>query len=92
MADKKQTAASYRFVGDHPDVLANGRPVEPGEFVNLTDEDVRDPYNETLIHDGRLIGANPSAEHQVSLAKSRVTRRLNGETAEEETPDESKEG
>jgi hypothetical protein len=43
MAERKvnQVADStqqYRFVGSHADTLANGRPVEPGEFVELTDE------------------------------------------------------
>jgi RNA 3'-terminal phosphate cyclase len=69
MAERKvnQVADStqqYRFVGSHADTLANGRPVEPGEFVELTDEDLKEPQNATLLDDGLLMligeqGAQP---------------------------------
>lgn len=66
----------YRFVGDHADQLANGRPVEPGEFVELTDDDIRESYNEMLVADGNLIGVESDAEHQANLAERRVDRRV----------------
>lgn len=65
----------YRFVGSHAETLANGRPVEPGEFVDLTDEDVREAHNEMLIADGNLIGIEDPAEHQAKLASNRVKSR-----------------
>jgi hypothetical protein len=43
----------FRYVGDRADVLANGRPVEPGEFVKLSDEDESD--NQELIDTGKLL-------------------------------------
>lgn len=43
----------HRFVGDHPDILANGRPVEPGEFVELSDEDLS--ANQGLVDEGKLL-------------------------------------
>lgn len=69
----------YRYVGDHADQLGSGRPVEPGEFIELTEEDLRDATNESLAHDGKIIGVNEEGEHQISLAKSRTTRRINKE-------------
>lgn len=69
----------YRFVGEHADNLASGRPIEPGEFVDLTDDDVRDPFNEAMIADGLLIGTGPSATHQVKLAESRIARRTSAD-------------
>lgn len=66
----------YRFVGSHADMLANGRPVEPGEFVDLTDDEVREDHNEMLIADGNLIGTDEASEHQANLADRRVDRRL----------------
>lgn len=47
--------ATHRFVGDHPDVLADGRPVAPGEFVELTDEDMQDPHNADKIEQGLFL-------------------------------------
>lgn len=73
----------YRFVGDHAEILANGRPVEPGGFIDLTEEEVRDPFYEGLIHDGVLIGTDEAAEHEVALATRRVERRINNEDGEE---------
>jgi hypothetical protein len=42
----------FRYVGSHADTLANGRPVEPGEFVKLSDEEAE--ANQGLIDDGHL--------------------------------------
>lgn len=73
MAQEK--TRQYRFVGSHADVLPNGRPIGPGEYVDLTDEEVRDPYYEMLLADGNLIGTEEQAEHEQSLAERRVARR-----------------
>jgi len=45
----------YRFIGSHPESLASGRPIEPGEFVDLEDDDLEDPHNKMLLDDGHLI-------------------------------------
>lgn len=76
------TTLQYRFVGSHADTLHNGRPVEPGEFVELTEDDLRDPYIEMLAHDENLIGTDEAGEHQVKLAVNRVERRINNEGEE----------
>lgn len=85
MAEKPK---QYRFVGSHADMLASGRPVEPGEFVDLTDEEVRETHNEMLIADGNLIGVGDDAEHQQKLATTRVKRRS---TVDDEATDETEE-
>lgn len=43
----------FRYVGDRADVLANGRPVEPGEFVSLSEKDEAD--NQELLDQGKLL-------------------------------------
>lgn len=45
----------YKWVGDHPQDLASGLMLAPGETAELSDDDVRDPHNVTLIDDGVLI-------------------------------------
>lgn len=50
MAEKE-----YRYIGSHADMLANGRPVEPGEYVDLTDEDLQENHNKMLLDDGKLL-------------------------------------
>lgn len=50
---------NYRFVGDHADSLANGRPVAPGEYVKLSKEEINDHHNAQLIEDGKLIEVTP---------------------------------
>jgi hypothetical protein len=65
--------ATYRFIGDSPEILANGRPVEPGEMLdNLSDEDIAQGYNTLLIYDGKIIGTNAAGEQQVQAAKQRA--------------------
>ena len=65
----------FRYVGSRADQLANGRPIGPGDFVELTDEEIRDPHNETLVAEGKLIGVEDDAEHQQTLAERRVASR-----------------
>jgi hypothetical protein len=63
----------YRFVGSHADQLASGRPIAPGEFVDLTAEEAKDPYNAMLIADGNLVdpeGFAPDAPEPGSETKT----------------------
>lgn len=46
---------SYRYIGEHAENLASGRPLEPGEFVDLTDEQLGESYNTHLLNEGLLI-------------------------------------
>lgn len=36
-------------------ILASGRPLSPGEFVELTDEEMKDPHNKRLLAEGNLL-------------------------------------
>jgi hypothetical protein len=45
----------YKWVGDHPQDLASGQVLAPGETATLTKEDVEDYFNASLISDGGLI-------------------------------------
>ena len=47
----------YRYVGEVPGELATGRPIEPGEYVELSGDEVNDVFNAEMIYDGRLIEA-----------------------------------
>jgi hypothetical protein len=46
---------SYRYIGSHADQLAGGQPVAPGDYVELSEEDLKDPHNAMLLEDGKLI-------------------------------------
>lgn len=67
--------AQYRYVGRNPDVLDGGRPVGPGDLIELTDDEVRLPHNESIAAAGHLIGVDSDAEHQQKLASTRLSRR-----------------
>ena len=49
------TKTRFRFVGRHIDDLADGRILEPGQFVELNDSEIDDPHNQLRISDGLLI-------------------------------------
>lgn len=52
----------YKWVGLHPQDLASGRMLAPGERVKLTDEEATDPHNAALIEDGTLLSVE-EVEH-----------------------------
>jgi hypothetical protein len=53
---KKKSSSSYRYIGTYAATLANGRPIEPGEYVDLDADAVKD--NEAMIDDKKLIEVN----------------------------------
>lgn len=48
----------YRYVGRHVDDLADGRPLEPGGYVDLAKDDLDAAHTTRLIADGLLISAD----------------------------------
>lgn len=60
MAETKKkeasSSSSYRYIGTYANTLANGQPVEPGEYVDLDADAVKE--NETMIDDNMLIEVN----------------------------------
>lgn len=44
-----------RYVGTHAGSLASGRPLAPGDFVEVSTEDLADPYNKAMVDEGILI-------------------------------------
>lgn len=36
-------------------ILANGRPVAPGETFELKGDDLKDPHNKRLIEEGQIL-------------------------------------
>jgi hypothetical protein len=50
-------AKRYRYVGAHLDDLHDGRIIEPGAYVTLTDEEADHPHNQHRFDDGLLIEA-----------------------------------
>ena len=47
----------YRNISGHPEDLADGRIVGIGEFVELTAEQAKDPFNKDKIDEGHLVEA-----------------------------------
>lgn len=45
----------YKWVGNHLQDLTGGRMMEPGEVVELTDEEISDPFNAALIAGGQML-------------------------------------
>lgn len=67
--------AKYRFVGDHAETLADGRPVGPGDFVDLSDDEIAEDHNAMLVADERLIGTGSKSSDMVEKIDKRETRR-----------------
>lgn len=61
-SEEPATTGTHRHVGLHPDTLANGRSVGPGEFVDLTAEEIEDPHNAALIEAGVLLDTAAAEE------------------------------
>lgn len=66
--------AKYRYVGLHADTLDDGRPVAPGDFVTLSDEDALLPHNAMLLADGNLAATGEKSEQIQATAERRQTR------------------
>lgn len=64
----------YRFIGSHADMLASGRPVEPGEFVDLTDDELREPHNTMLLDDELLLLIKDEDTHDQEIATDAAKR------------------
>jgi hypothetical protein len=45
-------------------VLSDGRPITPGEPIELKSEDLKDEHNKRLIEEGQLIKATEAKEAQ----------------------------
>jgi pyruvate/2-oxoglutarate dehydrogenase complex dihydrolipoamide acyltransferase (E2) component len=58
----------YRYMGSHADMLNSGRPIEPGEFVELTEEELKEPHNAMLLEDDKLMLVDKEAEPNATEA------------------------
>lgn len=47
----------YKFIGNHPEDLADGRLLVPGEVVQLSPDELKEPHNARYIEEGLLINA-----------------------------------
>jgi len=55
-AEKKpEPTTQWRYVGNHAQDGAGGAMFGPGDFVDLTQAQVDDPFNKRLIDEGLLI-------------------------------------
>jgi hypothetical protein len=66
----------YKMVGDHPEDLADGRVLGPGEEADLDKDAVGDPHNQRLIEEGLLIEAESGEEKSKS---GRASKKEEGE-------------
>jgi hypothetical protein len=52
----------YKMVGAHAEDLADGRVLAVGEEVDLSKEEIKDPHNQRLVEEGKLIeGIQPES-------------------------------
>jgi pyruvate/2-oxoglutarate dehydrogenase complex dihydrolipoamide acyltransferase (E2) component len=59
---------NYKLVGDHPEDLADGRVIGVGERIELDEETVKDPHNQSLLDDGKLIEVEADQEPPITGA------------------------
>lgn len=62
----------YRYTGTYADTLANGQPVEPGEFVDLTEQEVKD--NIALSATDRLLEVGEMQEPDATEAAAKLAK------------------
>lgn len=65
----KDTKTGFRYVDEVPGSLASGKPVEPGEYAELTEDEINDEFNADLIARGRLIEVDPALIKQAERAQ-----------------------
>jgi hypothetical protein len=58
MVEKQKSSTKYRYVGDHAEILDSGAPVGPGEYVELSGDQLEEPVTKALIDGGKLIDAS----------------------------------
>lgn len=73
----------FRCISNHVEDLADGSVVAPGEFVHLSEEDLKDPHNERLVAEGVLVGTGDKSEQVADKTEARVARREARAEAEE---------
>lgn len=64
----------FKCVSTHPEDLADGRILAPGEYADLDDEAQKDPHNQRLIEEDILIDASevPDEEQAKSTSKKKT--------------------
>jgi hypothetical protein len=55
-SSSKSGPTKYRYIGDHAEILEGGQPVGPGDYVDLSSDDITG-VNQALLNDGKLIDA-----------------------------------
>jgi hypothetical protein len=67
----RKATFEFRHVGAHPDDLDDGRQVAPGDLVELTEDQIREPRAQELIAIAVLLPTDEKAEEQARLASRR---------------------
>ena len=62
----------YRYTGLTPGVLADGRPVAPGQDISITADALEQPDNQSLVDDGVLQEIPAAPAKSGSTKKSEV--------------------
>jgi len=65
----------YRYVGTYADTLGNGQPVEPGEFVDLTEEDLEDSHNARLLEEEKLLSIDEANNPKATDAAEKLAKK-----------------
>ncbi|MCW3039355.1 MAG: hypothetical protein JWM31_1260 [Solirubrobacterales bacterium] len=62
--------SKYAYTGTAPGVLADGRPVAPGQRdISITAEDIKEPHNQSLLTDGVLQETTPAKASEKEASK-----------------------
>jgi hypothetical protein len=59
----------YRVESKHTEFKADGLPLEPGDELELSPEEVEDLHYQQMLEDGRLVGIKPPPKTKTTTGK-----------------------
>lgn len=67
-------SVKFRYVGNHSQDFPGGRVVDPGDFIQLSNDDQEDGFVKELMADGRLIGTGAKSKEAAREAEKEVAK------------------
>jgi len=65
----------YRFVDTVPGELLGGRPIAPGEYVQLSEEDLEEQHIVDLVDQGKLIPGPEAVQPKATDAATKAAKK-----------------
>lgn len=81
------TPSFYGAHGVASETLASGAPIPHGGYFEMSDEDVKDPHNQRLIEEGKIIPTSESEIKAVEKTAKKDAAAVKDAAAGEDTGD-----